>query len=286
MIRHLLYDCCALRDNTFPWGGHPDRPAAGSAEWKLNIEKICSYAHVFNGRKVVVLRVGDIVHTPDEVKPFFATLGDDVEFIERPNCPFPGLREADGFAEHLGMLKPSGLEPELVFFAHTKGVARGGEERIAIRWWRDTMYEKCLEYPELIDSLMEKYAAVGCFRMGGAPAGCPRSMWHFSGTFYWLNLQRVFAVEGWDDLPHTPYAAEGFPGIIFKHNESYCLYEDNPRFNLYEVIARYQCKNCGYEFDARKGIRGNPLKICSECHKRQGYLIGEGSGSCMPPPTR
>ena len=40
----------------------------------------------------------------------------------------------------------------------------------------------------------------------------------------------------------------------------------------------YQCKKCGYIFDAFQSMTDEPLKICPECKGKLKRLIGSGSG--------
>lgn len=264
MIRHLLYDCCALR------GTGPQQDWIDSAAWLDNVNTLCRYAGTFTGRKVVVLRVDENTLPPEEVKPAFARLG-AVEFVERANCPFPGLREADHFIDHLSMLRPTSAG-EAIFFAHTKGVSRSPQS-VAIKRWRDLMYEKCLSNPQAVDEALARSATCGCFRRMGAPAGCPGSRWHFSGTFWWMNSDRLFSLPNWDQVPSTPYAVEGYPGIMFEHRESACLYEDNPPYDLYAIEKQWRCENCGHEFYARHGFKDRPLKACRKCFKRRAVVV-------------
>jgi len=265
MIRHLLFDCCALKDTAPAWGEKFKARAAGAVETYLNVRKIIHYKQAFNGRKIIILRVGENVYSPDEAMPWFSEL-EGVQFVERKNDPFPGLREASEFDENLRLLESTSPD-EAFFFAHSKGVSRSDPlERYAIRQWRDTMYDKCLKNPDKIDKLLQTYACVGCYRTGGSPAGCPRATWHYPGTFFWIKSDRLFSKPDWDNIPKHRYAAEGFPGYTFEFEESAALYKGTP-MNLYMIAAPFICGNCGARYEGKQ--RSRRKQVCPHCHKRQ-----------------
>jgi hypothetical protein len=221
MRRNLIYNCCALRH---------------SEEWKLNVERLCSYPDAFNGRRLVIIKTGSGIAAPHEVEEAFAPLG-ECEFIHWQNDRV--LQEVAGFVETLALLES--IDPnEMTFYAHTKGVKyrvrrrkrqpRNCLERMsAIRWWRDRMYDELLSDIPRVEQAAASHPAVGCFRKNGHYNPLPpESRWHFSGTFWWLRHDQLFARD-WRGVDRSsPFGIEAYPGTLFRYSESVCLYGDEP----------------------------------------------------------
>ena len=249
MIRNLLYNCCAF-------GWHD--------EWRLNVEKLNQYASIFNGRRFIIVRVGENILPPEEVKKAFTF---NAEFIELPNDPVLG--ECSGFLDVLGLLE-SHREDEITFYAHTKGVRyyRGiqwlsqmnDHQLDGIRLWRNTMYEQCLQDPILIDEIMQRFACCGCFRRVQTVGD-----WGFSGTFYWLNHAKLFSRPWREALPKERVGLERYPHALFNISESHCLYENpDPTQNLYTHPAQFACR-CGYSFETTAGLGHVSVLRCPNC---------------------
>ena len=257
MIRHLLYNCCALT--------HSD-------EWKLNVDRLVRYPDAFNGRRLVLIKTGPGIADPSEIEPLFAPLG-ECEFIQWPNDPH--LKEIAGFIETLEKLQG---EEGAVFYAHTKGAKYAGvpeEYMEGIRRWRDRMYYELLRDPEVIDAALAKQPAVGCFRMkGNHPPLPPGGKWHFAGTFWWLRLEELFKRD-WRGIDRgSCYGIEAYPGTLFKYQESVCVYGDQPSYDLYMGPGVFVCENCNNEFKVRMTPHVfNKRQICKKCHKRRGVFV-------------
>lgn len=205
-VRNLLYNCCAL---------------AHSEEWVLNVQKLNQYAGVFNGRKLVILRTGDRLVAPGDVKKEFSF---DVEFIELPNST--RLQEVSGFIEVLSKLENTNAN-EKTFYAHTKGVRyKVGDPHIpSIRMWRDVMYESCLSDMDRIDEVLGTYSCCGCFkqRTGSAWDREWSCAWVFSGTFWWVNHAPLFSRPDWRSTADSPYGIEAYLGRLFPQEQGFCL---------------------------------------------------------------
>ncbi len=217
MKKNLLYNCCALLSND---------------EWRQNVERLNRHAHIFNGRKIVLVKEGPETVDFDTVKAAFRF---KAEFRRVPNDP--ALGEVTGFVE--AMRELYSLDPnEATFYAHTKGVSRTADpQRMeSIRIWRNTMYRECLDDPERIEEVLSKYACCGCFKyirpfpLELDPSNS--STWHFSGTFFWFRHDKLFSTT-WDQVQPIRHGIEVYLGSKFTTDESFSLFENNVRRNLY-----------------------------------------------------
>ena len=239
MLRNLLYNCCPLK---------------GAEEvLRDNIERLCLYdsfkPSIFNHRKIVIIKTGNELEDPDVVAPLFASLG-DVEFVLWPNDQ--KLQETAGFIEALGMLE-STRKDEITFYAHTKGVGKAihlnipndvvniqEKHLVAVRQWRNRMYHECLNNVKRIDKVLQKHPACGCFfRLN------PRrkNVWMFSGTFWWVNHQRLFS-KNWKKIEQIRGGVEYYLSGLFTFKEAYELYSSNSPRLLFDVFRYYACP-CG-----------------------------------------
>lgn len=231
---NLLYNCCA-----FDW----------NAEWLLNIQKLNQHATQFNGRKLVVLRTGEHLLSTDEVQRAFAF---EAEFVVLPNDPAFG--ETYHLREVVGKLR-SVRADEFTFYAHTKGVGYRQEKLpwipdftpdrnlVAVRRWRDDMYEQCLG-PEVWANPTRGKATSGCFLRPYAVRS-----WAFHGTFFWLNHAKWFAAD-WDDFPPlTEGGMEAYPGRLFPIDDAVCLFDRDQHLSPYQRIGRFNCPNCRRAFE-------------------------------------
>ena len=250
MVRNLLYNCC---------------PVAASKEWRLNVAKLNQYAGTFNGRRLVILRVGPGMAPPEEVQAAFTF---EAEFIELPNNPAEG--ERSGLLDVLGKLESLRAD-EITFYAHTKGVSYTPArfpfmqpsldyELYPIRAWRNIMYEQCLQDPQRIDDVMADHATCGCFRRKFS-----LTQWAFYGTFYWLRHDRLFSQDWRGKLPSRHHGTtETYPDALFPIEESYCLYEHDhdTNFSLYTMPHPFKCSKCHATQLCRIGLGHAPVVAC------------------------
>lgn len=248
MTRNLLYNCFAPK-----W----------SSEWQPNIERLCRYADAFNGRKVVLIKTGG---AEEGVEGLFAPLG-DVEFVHVPNDP--ELGEVVGFLDALDLLKSEDPN-EVTFYAHTKGVKyKQPLERymVAIRSWRNRMYDECLKDPAKIEALLEEYACAGCFLRPSEAVQVEGAGWHYAGTFWWVNHARLFTLPGWRDIAQTFWGVEGYLGRHLPVESAHCLYGEDLKHDLYSTVGIFKCR-CGHESRQRMKMSQLPVKVCPKCFTR------------------
>jgi len=256
MIRNLLYNCWA---------------STWSNEWRLNVEQLCQYADAFNGRKVVLIKVGPNTEPPEVVEAAFGPLR-DVEFVRWPDSP--KLGEVAGFVEGLTYLENQNQD-ELLFYAHTKGTKYKDHPEVwmdAIRRWRGRMYDECLRDPQKIEMVLQDHACCGCFKRANHHV-LGDSKWHFAGTFWWVRHDQFFGLPNWDDIRQDFYGTEAHLGRLFDESEAYELYGVGGRRNLYAVRGKFRCELCSHEFEAHMKQTEERVKVCKRCFKRRAPLV-------------
>jgi SAM-dependent methyltransferase len=228
MIRNLYYNCFA----------HKLTPKV----WKDNIRTLCRYRDVFNGRKIVVIKVDVNTADPDEVKAEFDLPG--VEFVVWPNDPV--LHEKAGFLETLEKLKSDNPD-EITFYAHTKGSGKHQyplDHHVSVKQWRNRAYYECLRDPTRIDAALQHYAAAGCFRRDHHKIGEHQEFpWIFAGTFYWFNHKKLFERD-WKKIVDQRDGPEVYLSGMFDTSEIYTLY-DAPVHFYHDMYSVSECSRCG-----------------------------------------
>lgn len=249
MKRNLFYNCYAAKHDP--------------GVWRDNVEQLCKYVNTFNGRKVVVIKTGDELVDPEEVKQVFTIPG--IEFRTWPNGPH---HEFEGFMENLETFYS--LDPnEITFYAHTKGSGKAHkkhlleEHHIAIRQWRNRMYYECLGDFERIDAILSKYSAAGCF-LRNNPRVETVHHWMFLGTFWWMNHRRFFSRQWQKNVRQERGWPEKCLSSVIPLDEAYSLYETREKYRLYhEVSLCYECQR-GHKIFSRK--RADEDEIGKNCH--------------------
>lgn len=207
MRRNLYYFICPLREI-----------------WRWNVNRLKSFWPIFNGRKVISIVTGEGLENPDLVKRSFDD--PDVEFITTENNWFLG--ETVSFIRGLELFYPEASD-EITFYAHAKGVSHAEDKVDLVRRWADAMYVLNLSSIPLVESLMDRHNAMGCFRKKVKHGG---ASWHFSGTFFWFKNSALFARD-WRDIEMSRFGTEGYPGRQFAEEETFDLTPDDPQRHLY-----------------------------------------------------
>lgn len=183
--------------------------------WRQSVRKILSYWPVFNGRKLVAVAEDEKSERVEAVLREFG--GRDVEFMIVQN--YPELGQTASFVDGLSRLESCSSD-EATFYAHAKGQRWEDARCKRIIGWTDAMLLMNLECPALVDAILSKYCAMGCFKVdwvehGGAP-------WHYSGSFYWLRHDALFSRK-WRNIERSFYGTEGYPGRMFKTEDAFML---------------------------------------------------------------
>lgn len=202
MIRNLLYHCYPIRGTFWPW----------------HAEQVAKYKHVWNGRRILVIVLDHMTAPEAVVREKFAPL--EAEVLVRPNHRH--LHETMHFIDAFSKLE-SLREDEATFYAHAKGVTHTISSTHlnvpGIHLWCKALYQMNLSRPELVDRLLEKYAAVGAFRNVIKHAD---TTWLYSGTYFWIKHSAIFSRD-WRNIFKERFGVEGYPGRHIKLHESYGL---------------------------------------------------------------
>lgn len=193
--------------------------------WRHSIQRLLARWTIFNGRKVVAVAEDERTEKADLVKAAFGK--SDVEILVVRNNP--NLGETVAFIEGLSMVESKNPD-EATFYAHAKGQRWDGKIVDAILRWTDAMFFMNLECPALVDRLLLKYSSMGCFKIGGMHGG---GSWHYSGSFYWLRHDALFS-KNWRDIEMSFYGTEGYPGKMFRADETFAL---TPTFHPWQLYT-------------------------------------------------
>lgn len=209
-------------------------PVASNREWKENVNRLVQSWQLFNGRRIVGIVTDNRTSPISEVQKAFP--GDsEIEWIVTPN--HPERSESLTFLPAISSLRSYSLS-EATFYAHAKGVSEKyhapgwGRKKMAMRRWRDFMYRFLLEGIPIakLDRLLHSYGCVGCLRRFGyfnPEPDRPPCLWHFSGTFFWLQHAAFFAHPNAMQLGQSYYAVERHPSEVFSESEAFCVAGDH-----------------------------------------------------------
>lgn len=213
--RHLIYSVAPV--------------AKSRTVWQANVRQILRRIDLFNGRKVIgIATTGDglDMDPPEMVREAFAAVP-GVEFIERPNSRT--LREVATFLPMLEAAMQEQHPGDATFYAHTKGVISSGDAT-GVMYWRNGMYATLLDHWSVVGTALECTPVVGTHRirygltMPDRQSECP---WHFAGTYFWFR-NAAAAARDWRGIQGGGYAAEAWPGTLFRLEESACLWMCDP----------------------------------------------------------
>lgn len=178
---------------------------------------------------IVAIAQGNELESAKEVKRAFVVK--NIEYIEVENDP--ALCEVRPFARM--MKEIASVDPEeITFYAQAKGVtpSRPKNELENIIIWRKLMYFFCLNRINRIESILKKYPRCGCFKKSNPCEPFVSENWHFSGTFFWFNHQKMFSRSEWELVRQdTRFAVEGYLAHFFNVEEAYCLFGNEPTPN-------------------------------------------------------
>lgn len=203
--RHLLYHIWPVRDSN----------------WPSNVEQLLGRIDVFNGRRLVAIVHDERSDVPEAVMQRLD--GHGCEFVVRANHP---AAEAHTFPDLLARVAAEHPR-DVSFYAHAKGVKYGRRISPAVRTWCDALYSTCLDDWLRVRDDLSRAALTGAFRrFGRFPTHRNLAAWHYSGTFFWLRHDRVFARTPLT-VPHFYGGVETWPGLHFEASETACLFLDH-----------------------------------------------------------
>ena len=195
-------------------------PGAAGAVWRSRLMMLLRRAHLFTGTKVVAACVGPNTEPAAAVRELAAPAGFEVAEVKND----PHLREAGTLIELLPRFE-SRDPGRALFFGHAKAVTRPLDAGNACHPWAILCHEVCLDYWPLAERMLSSYPIVGPFlKRGRAFSGSP-SAWHYSGSFFWVRSEDLFARD-WRKVERKWFGAESQPGIWYAPHEAGCLFHE------------------------------------------------------------
>jgi hypothetical protein len=170
---------------------------------RLNLKLLLKYWHVFDGKKVVKVAID----CKTFLEPLKSLLPSDCEIEIVQNNPVFG--ESVHFIDSINKVNDG-----ITFYAHCKGVSRPIWRGLDL--WIEHSYKGNLE---TIPDLSNKVFSGVCGKLLACPPYVPQDF-HYSGSFYWFNTEKVKARL--KDYEMNRYLTERFPAIIAKRSE--CLF--------------------------------------------------------------
>lgn len=205
--RHLMYHLWPVRGST----------------WRWNVQQLLQRMELFNGRRLVGIVTDERSEDVETVMEMFA--GHGCEFVVQPNGP---AGEAATFPLMLRMLEAES-RLDVAFYAHAKGVKYEPQFPPAVRRWAEVQYQVMLDHWAAVRAQLETHAMTGLLRRIGRFANHQHAGdWHYSGTFFWMRHDAVFA-RPWQQVGAFYGAVEAWPGTLFSRDEAACLLLDQVR---------------------------------------------------------
>jgi len=192
---------------------------------EFNLQCLSKYIDTFNGRRIAfIASLGeDLPAVP--FKKYGISL-DEIAYVKND----PKLRET---AHFITMLKKVVRNDGWVFYCHSKGVSRTKSKGVKV--WTKYMYDQNLGV-NLSD--YDDKTVVGALRTTNT--GPIMHNWHYSGTFFWLNLCKL-RLHNWGQIRKTKLGVESWPGMVIPYEESACIGLDNfegTNYSIQEWISR------------------------------------------------
>ena len=260
MTRNLLFSC------------YPRNP--GGSPWRRSVNHFLAGKRFdqFDGRKIIIISVDECCDDPAEVQEAFT--GCDCEFIVRDNVS--DLQETAHFIEGLEMLEN---EPGITLRAHSKSCTHVDPES-ASRYWLDALAVVNLDFPQLISCALERSHITGAFRCQ-MPFGS--SQFHYQGSFYWIKNSELFK-RNWRNVDQWFAGVESYPGTMFQHSESTCLFFDgSSTAALYERDFHITNVRPALKWWRRNLAKAGLTPLCDDPPIIQS--LSEGVAQCLAQPV-
>lgn len=196
-----------------------------NGEWRRSIRHIKCRLSQFDGTKKVSVAIDTSTDRLRDVEREFGDSGIDYREIfndaRQEMVSFPWLIEQS--------LDDSDA---ITLYCHSKGCTHNANQSSHL--WLDAMAAACLDYPEMVEFIMQKRHIVGAFR-SGMMIGTSQAPWHFAGTWYWFRNSALWTRE-WHKCDPEFWGAESYPGVHFWRHESGCLFYDHAETgHLYDI---------------------------------------------------
>jgi hypothetical protein len=217
MIKNLIY-FCYFKDSYI-------------SEYTLyNLKALNNYIHNFNGQKIVKIAIDDTSVNNEHLVSLFP--GFEVEIVKN----HPEHRESEYFIDSIKQIQN---KDSLTFYAHNKGGTTDDYHDDTIKYWLSSMYffnleDEFLKTIEICLNLDKTFSGILRKDINCSPWVC--TDWHYSGTFFWFNTQKIFNTPNWDVINKGRYSIEEYPGKIASLDESYSTFINAPEnYNSYSI---------------------------------------------------
>ena len=160
---------------------------------KYNLELLNKYLPIFNGQKIVKIAVDDLTKDNSHLIKFFPNC--DTQIVQNNK----ETRESEYFIQSIKEIKDRN---SITFFAHNKG-SKSGDGNEVIKHWLLSMYFFNLDgmYLKFVENnLFRDKTFSGIMRITTPCSPWVNSDWHYSGTFFWFNTDKLFNIDGWDNF--------------------------------------------------------------------------------------
>lgn len=204
------------------------------------------YKSIFNGRIIITIGTDDEIN-PENISKlsslfsFFENAEIDVIKNDSEN------RESASFIEQLKKLKGNYHKESLTFYGHTKGSTY--QFNPFVQKWMTSMYYFNLENLETVYlQFKDGKLFSGIFKLNFP---CPPWVMvnhHYSGTFFWMNTDKLFSQNNWQDFQKGRFEVESYPG---KFDSNLCglsedLFNDYINSTIPTGYNRYDLRFSGY----------------------------------------
>lgn len=200
------------------------------SNWRNVWDKMVPYLPIFDDRLIVVYEGPglDIVDIKDLIpEEFIATTK---LYKMRNNALF---RETKAFAFLIRKILKERTRGHC-FFAHSKGVTRN--KSVAVDKWVEALHYYNLADLDKVDEQLGNYPFTGCFKRIGQPTIFPpNSPWHYSGSYYWFDIEKLVALRARKSVILHRYGAEAFPGRVVPSEEGGVIAFDDVQGSLYNT---------------------------------------------------
>ena len=218
MIKNLVYYCYFENSEINEFANY-------------NITLINKYLPLFNGQRIIKIAVDDLSRDNSHLINLFPNC--EIELVQNNT----ETRESEYFIQSLKEIKNKN---SLTFFAHNKGSKNGVAGNNVVKVWLLSMYFFNLEEHYLSNieyNLTNDKTFSGIMQI---TVPCPpwvTTNWHYSGTFFWFNTEKLFSIAGWDSFEKGRFSVEGYPGkMVDVSNSHVTLCSENYNWNSYQPM--------------------------------------------------
>lgn len=192
----------------------PDEDVYGYVNY--NIKLLNKYLNVFDGQKLIKIAVDNIYKDYSQLISFF------------PNCEVQIVKnnqqsqESEHFIDFIKEIKERN---SITFYGHNKSCDSAWDAIYSsVQKWILSLYYFNLNeqfLPEIEKNLLEDKVFSGIMRIETPCPPSVKSDWHYSGTFFWFNTDKLMSLTNWDELEKVRFAVEEYPGKMVTLEKSH-----------------------------------------------------------------